>query len=1321
MATRLTSQFTNLHDEVFVINIDDSSHSGAATEVITATPGFQLHYDGREMLDPITGSSVRIPLAVDDDTKTAIEALATDLLSASEERFTVKITRGGSLYWCGYVLPDFGGYEDVGTPYRYVISAVDGLARLKSIEYKNESVSPPDTYGVESFLDTVLRILNLGPLPAVYFNPSTDIFLRTSVNWVDVNIGAPTAAKCPLKYSRVNGAYVYATKRDNETKYNFKTCYEVLKIILEHWQCSIRFSNGCWRIQQIAIREVDLFYERRFSSNGTLVSSTANAGYDIIVDQRARARLAGGRFGYIQPLNEVQATYEHNTGIVNYTETPGLRWWDEAPVTTPLILSNIETDSTNYFRVTGTLWVRVQASNTTPWRWVMGMSIKKGGEYIDSLTFAPSNGAGGFLQVVQRTVIEWASPGVTYYEISSSFTTQNEINQEINFSFQTPTAPTSGDTIEIDFIPLGGRKLNNTTQTGVTIHWWYIKNPVFEILSTDTTKNQNLKITYTTENPTVGNSEKVSFKMLFGHTFASWTPIRIQTTSNLSTWVNTTDTWDRGTATDELEFGEIWVQQRLALQQASKPTWRGEIHASGVDAHTRIILTDNLPYCMLNGEYSAREGVWSGEWAKIGVNAVGIVIIKTNDGGGGINGGGGASIGMLPGYASVQNGIPGIDTPMATALAALASNYIGTSVPPGPITSLPLEYAVNANAYIAGDEIIVYDPEGNSITTLTVTTTASAGATSLSVSGSTTATIPPGAYVLYSPLNHYTGSGGGGTGGSSLPSGTTGQILRHNSTSWAAYSGSTDGYPLVWDTTNGFQVEQLGASGIADDSITFAKIQNITTDRLLGRDTTGTGDVEQLTVGGGIEFTGSTGIQTGAFTGDVTKSAGGTTLTIANDAVTFAKIQNISTQRVLGRNTGGTGDPEEVTVSQVLDWIGSAQGSILYRGASTWAVLTPGTSGHFLQTQGASANPTWAAGTGAITGSGSAGHVAYWTSATNLSFDSSQLFWDATNNRLGIGTASPTYYCHVGVPTGTSDSGLLVQGNLSANLNNLFNNVNNANAAANTLVTIATGGTSAGDPVLQLQVSGGGTWSVGLDNSDSDAFVIAENAVPGTANRLRIATGGNVSIGTSDATARLNAAGSGATSATYSLITRNSGGTAILAVRDDSRVGLLTTAPGVTLDIASATDGVALPNGTTAQRPAVNNLVRSNNSVAGLEYRRQSLWWRLTSNVTPTIAAGAAAGTSPPTPTVAGNDLCHSIAVTTGTSPTTGVLCTVTFNQLLEPALFVNVVFSAGDPNAASNIAKFYVSSAGNNSYSISVNAALSASTAYTITAHVRQ
>ena len=55
-------------------------------------------------------------------------------------------------------------------------------------------------------------------------------------------------------------------------------------------------------------------------------------------------------------------------------------------------------------------------------------------------------------------------------------------------------------------------------------------------------------------------------------------------------------------------------------------------------------------------------------------------------------------------------------------------------------------------------------------------------------------------------------------------------------------------------------------------------------------------------------------LQRAALTGDVTAAAGSNSTTIANDAVTYAKMQNVSaTDKLLGRSSSGAGDVEEIT------------------------------------------------------------------------------------------------------------------------------------------------------------------------------------------------------------------------------------------------------------------------------------------------------------------------------------------------------------------------------------------------------------------------
>ncbi len=93
--------------------------------------------------------------------------------------------------------------------------------------------------------------------------------------------------------------------------------------------------------------------------------------------------------------------------------------------------------------------------------------------------------------------------------------------------------------------------------------------------------------------------------------------------------------------------------------------------------------------------------------------------------------------------------------------------------------------------------------------------------------------------------------------------------------------------------------------------------------------------------------------------GTVPAGSVGTTQ-LADDAVTNAKLANMAQQTIKARKTLSTGDPEDCTLSEVLDFIGSAaQGDILYRGASAWARLPAGTAGQVLTTAGAGANPAW--------------------------------------------------------------------------------------------------------------------------------------------------------------------------------------------------------------------------------------------------------------------------------------------------------------------------------------------------------------------------
>jgi hypothetical protein len=155
--------------------------------------------------------------------------------------------------------------------------------------------------------------------------------------------------------------------------------------------------------------------------------------------------------------------------------------------------------------------------------------------------------------------------------------------------------------------------------------------------------------------------------------------------------------------------------------------------------------------------------------------------------------------------------------------------------------------------------------------------------------------------------------------------------------------------------------------------------------------------------------------------GDVTSSAGGTVTTISVGAVTLAKMADMATASLIGRNTGGTGVPEVLSVAtaRTMLSINNVENTALSTWVGSTAITTLGTIG----------TGTWNATTIAVNRGGTGlttyttNNLLYATGATTLAGLSTANNGVLVTSGAGVPSISST------LPTGLSVPGMVVSTN----------------------------------------------------------------------------------------------------------------------------------------------------------------------------------------------------------------------------------------------------------------------------------------------------
>ena len=215
--------FRTRSEKLGVLNLYEENYSGAVVELTPAAVPFETQEDSADTwFAPIRKQTGYIRVLDEGNTEGIMPV-------GMKDRY-IEYTEDGSLKWCGYMVPDvFSSDWDV-TPNEVEFPVVGGLGVLEG-EYLNE--------------DDGLGVVSLGEL------------MYQSLTATGINYNKIYLPKEVLRYSG-SGDYLFPLSlevsrfnffKDNDalnsddadwTRYNGKTCYEVISEIMKLWGWTIR-------------------------------------------------------------------------------------------------------------------------------------------------------------------------------------------------------------------------------------------------------------------------------------------------------------------------------------------------------------------------------------------------------------------------------------------------------------------------------------------------------------------------------------------------------------------------------------------------------------------------------------------------------------------------------------------------------------------------------------------------------------------------------------------------------------------------------------------------------------------------------------------------------------------------------------------------------------------------------------------------------------------------------------------------------------------------------------------------------------------------
>lgn len=749
MATRFTAVSVGELGTSYTLVIDDSSFGGANTDI--EIQGFQLTYDPDEQEDPITpiiASSLTFNISIDDTTRPAINALIDDMVGADEGRFRLKVTKGSALWWAGFILTDQISIEDqdwADTLSAFTIRAVDGISRLKDLDYNNAGTAYTGRVTAREHLFNVLEKIGLDD-----FYGASDNYLFIICRWYENSMGAVVTDN-PLSKTYIDHLAFITT--DSEGNDKFTPCYDVLKELCQLFLARFYYSNGVWRYDQVGEYREGTVTRIKYYKAETYNTSTTGEDLGVVENSDDVIRLGnvGGRFFYFAPAREIKLNYKH----VNDRNYLAGQTWTAA--TAAATISNVGRDGIR-------LWVRGTLSHTatfTPFR-----------DCVFIFEFNITCAAGGTTYYLQRDysfstfgVLTYTEPAWTtdsadrYHLITDTLNTYPSVAFLSPVNFETPNFPGSGEfaTLTFDVAVQGVYAINVNAAPSLTAatNSFLFHNVIVQLNADDESALTQTSV-FNKENADAPNASLVlEYDALIGDSPSSAFFTSSSLTIDNSGTEEVSQTWAKGVGGGGKQIQKLWLDEVMKLRTKSLKRYEGQLRGTDYLPHNLIEFIDGSRYIMQRISYDSVAEIWAGDWWFTGFDdtltgTIGPIVNEP--------GPGGIDPSEPPpgpvGGVKIYNPKAGVSAPAGPGSVESNGGHVASRLDQDldggtAYTSFDIAPPGVDGLLQAGDTITVYDPITGASHEFTVTSDVAAADTSVSVSSSTPVDdLSDGSYVI---------------------------------------------------------------------------------------------------------------------------------------------------------------------------------------------------------------------------------------------------------------------------------------------------------------------------------------------------------------------------------------------------------------------------------------------------------------------------------------------------------------------------------------------------------------------------------------------